>query len=179
MKKLLLLLTLLMSITMSAFAAGHSLVGHFVLRNDINPTNDMLLLNHLMKYNNQDLNNYRVFAVYCSHSHDDDLVKNTIGINAIVVPVDSHGKDLDKAGADYATYGVLGTISTAGTWRYTTNFMMAMDSVTNDVIYKKDGELGREPLYADSAAIHIANLTGPHPTMFTGHLQSSATYPNK
>ncbi|MGM9569057.1 MAG: hypothetical protein ACI3XC_03140 [Phascolarctobacterium sp.] len=164
---------------MSAFASGHTLLGHYVLRNDINPTNDMLLLNHLMRYNNQDLNNYRVFAVLYSHSHDDDLMKNTIGINAIVIPVDNQGNDLDKSGEDYATYGILGTISTAGTWRYTTTFMTAMDSVTSNVFYKKEGELGREPLYADSAAIDIANSTGPHPTMFTGHLQSSATYPNK
>lgn len=159
--------------------ADKQYVGRYVLRTGLHP-NDPFILNHLVKYSNQQINyingqapQYAWYDVYCEHDHSSDIDRleqdyelKKITFTGYIVPLNIQGKPiLGSTNSNSNLTSIIkaqASIMIKGTWSFEPQSLKAYNNASKELIMETKGYIGSEMLFKGSAAVDIVNLTAPH-----------------
>ncbi len=168
-KKVLGLITLLMMISSVSFAEEWTYLGRFMLRNNVDHTTDVLILDHLMPYKGMP-NGFKLFDVYYYHDHSSDYYKNDgivsitrINVQGKIVPLNQNGEKMNYSGISFGTIVSDIEITNKGVFGVVPKSFRIFDSASHELIFSSQGQMRSDMLYRGSAAEYIVNVTAPHP----------------
>lgn len=164
--------------SVAAFAAQTYNIGYYAIPKANFSPKDPLIMNKLVRYDGQNPQYYRFFAVYATHDHDEDMYNRNpnfislrIATNAAAYPVEKVANgwkniktyDLDTgiiiAGVDVKLSGAFAALPASIT---------VQDSATGSKTLYQDMNPPKDyphydTLNMNTALIDILNITGPHP----------------
>lgn len=160
--------------SVAAFAAEVLNMGYYaILKDKFSPT-DSLIMNHLVKYANQNPNYYRFYHVYATHTHEldeytpsRDYISLSINATAMAHPVEKSGYGWKKIATHDLDTGIICTgvkVKLSGSFGAKPLSIIVVDSATGDEkLYEKYDLFDFEVLNQNTALVDILNVTGPHP----------------
>ena len=164
--------------SLSVSAAQTYNIGYYAIPKANFSPKDPLIANHLVRYNGQNPQYYRFYAVYATHDHQLDkyipheaYIEMKITTNTVAYPVERVAGNWKNIQSSNLNDGILVAnvdIVPKGTFSAIPASITVLSSATNGTTIYQDNNPPKdykhtELLYMDTALIDILNITGPHP----------------